>query len=103
MTIHPMSFDELQWRSGFQVDTWEEVCAVCDGPIPEDAIWGCDDQDLGSSERMLCNVFSLWASCTTAEERIRGMIRETADAYLEDDPAHAEVLRRMAESPMVAA
>jgi hypothetical protein len=51
---------------------------------------------------MLCNVFYLCTGCATQEEAVRAMIRETADAYLEDDPAHADVLRRMAESPVVA-
>ena len=102
MAIHPMSFKELQWWSGFSVETWQEPCAVCDGSIPQDAIWVCDDHDLGTPERILCNVFYLCAGCATQMEPIRTMIRETADAYLEDDPAHAEVLRRMAESPVVA-
>jgi hypothetical protein len=100
MHLQPMSFGELMFRNPYETPA-DYCCAVCEQVITEGPVWTCDDHDLVAADALLCTAFYFCATCATDEGQIRQTIRDTAADYDADDRSRAEVLRRMAESPLV--
>jgi hypothetical protein len=100
MRVYPITLEEVQFRNPSRV--WDQTCAACGRPIPaDDEVWVCDDSDLQPPKALVCNVIHLCATCAQDEPAIRQELRAIATTYDTEDPAHAETLRRMAESPLV--
>jgi hypothetical protein len=101
MRIYQVTLDDVVLRNSFR--TWDRTCAVCGCTIQDtEEIWVCEDSDLSvTPEQLLCNAIHLCAGCTMDEPGIRQELLAIAAIYTDDDPAHADELRRMAESPIV--